>query len=102
MIRYIEDTITFSILDIYNCTYQISRDNGNTWTTIALGIEAIIENEGEDNETVTNSYEWTITGPEANECRVKFIDNEDSEEYIGDPFEIRADKEEIINTLIFF
>ncbi|MBU2249865.1 MAG: hypothetical protein KKD77_24175 [Gammaproteobacteria bacterium] len=86
---YVGDTYTFSIMDVYTCRYQISRDNGSTWTTIAEDVAAVVANEGEDNETVTNSYEWTITGPVATQCLIKFVDQDDDAEYIGaEVFEI--------------
>lgn len=77
---FIGNQYTFQISDIYSCTYQLSRDNGSTWTTIAANVQATVTNPGADDETVTNSYTWTITGPAATQCKIKSIDNEDGYE----------------------
>jgi hypothetical protein len=88
---YIGTKYTFSILDVENCTYLLSRDGGNTYPeTLATNVAAVITNPGEDNEQILNSFEWTVTGPIATDCKVKYVDLSDDTEYIGNSFSITA------------
>jgi len=86
---YIGTSYIFSILDVENCTYLLSRDGGNTYPeTLATNVAAVITNPGEDNEQILNSFEWIVTGPVATDCKIKYVDLSDNTEYIGNSFSI--------------
>lgn len=77
---------TFEWYDIADCTIRLSRDGRDNWTTIQANV---ITDLSEDvNPTGKCEYEWTITGPASADCYIKFIDNSDTSELIGDQFKI--------------
>jgi len=82
---YIGRKYTFRWVDIEDCTILLSRDGGENYDeTIAENV--ITEEVGEE---INGSYEWTVTEPVAESCFVKFIDNSDDTELIGEEFEIK-------------
>lgn len=76
----------FEWFDISDCTLQISRDNGVTWNTIISNV--ITDLSEEINPSGYCSYSWDIVGPASIQCYIKFIDNSDSTELIGEQFSI--------------
>ncbi len=73
----------FSWSDILDCTVMLSRDGGQSYSPIAENVQAVVTE-----ESVTGSYVWAVTGPASETCRVKFIDNSDLSELIGQSFAI--------------
>lgn len=76
-------TYTFTWYDIPDCSIYLSRNNGNTWNPIALNVISV----GEDVPLIGN-YAWLVTEPESDNCLIKFVDNSDGSEYIGELFKI--------------
>ncbi|MBU2051334.1 MAG: hypothetical protein KKH61_20495 [Gammaproteobacteria bacterium] len=83
----IGDTYTFSWYDILDCTIDLSRDGGATWTTIAANV---ITPEG-TGQSVVGVYVWTITGPASADCYIRFTDNSDASTLTGVQFEIEEE-----------
>jgi len=77
---------TFQWYDIEDCTIQISRDGGVTWTTIAENVITVLT----EDVPLECSYTWTVSGDESRNCRTKFIDNETGQELIGELFVITS------------
>jgi hypothetical protein len=87
MSLYTGQTYTIEWYDIADCTLQLSRDNGSIWESLSANIITDLS-EGV-NPTGYCSYDWVVDSPGTNVVSlIKFIDNSDASELIGDPFEI--------------
>ncbi len=79
---------TFQWKDIEDCTIMLSRNGKVDWEVVQANVITDLLYPV-DPDTICE-YEWTITGPASADCYVKFIDNSDASELVGDQFEIEA------------